>query len=283
MEKPDKRILIYGLIFMLGVSVMLYPMISNMWNTHRSQQLVTAYQEAVNSGSTDLEQEMTVARIYNGQLLPSKVPDAFSTRDGITDKDYEDILNVDGNGMMGYITIPSIDVEVPIYHYTNNESLKKGAGHLLGSSLPTGGKDTHAVISAHRGLPSAKLFRDLNLLEKGDGFYIHVLGKTLKYEVDQILTVEPDQTEALARDPEKDLVTLVTCTPYGVNTHRLLVRGHRVPNDKEVSDAQKGNLKRILATIACIVIGILLAYILSKIMDRRRNGEFVLPDESRRK
>jgi sortase A len=138
--------------------------------------------------------------------------------------------------MMGYIDIPVIDIEIPIYHYTNEDTLKKGAGHLFGSSLPVGGKGTHCVLSAHRGLPSAKLFSELNLVETGDAFYIHVLGKTLKYEVDQTMVVEPYQTESLAVSEGKDLVTLVTCTPYGVNSHRLLVRGTRIENEKEYRD-----------------------------------------------
>ena len=152
----------------------------------------------------------------------------LSVRDGQTDSTYESLLNLNGDGMMGYVEIPVIDVSIPIYHYTTDESQEKGAGHLFGSSLPVGGKSTHCILSAHRGLP---LFTDLNLVEKGDVFYLHVLGKTLAYEVDQILTVLPEQTESLGITDGDDYVTLVTCigTPYAVNTHRFLVRGHRVP------------------------------------------------------
>ena len=173
--------------------------------------------------------------------------------------------------MMGYISIPAIDVEITIYHYTNEGTLKKGAGHLLGSSLPVGGEGTHSVISAHRGLPSAKLFSDLNLLGNGDSFYIHILDRTLKYEVDQVLVVEPDQTESLAMVAGKDYVTLVTCTPYGVNTQRLLVRGHRVPNDEATPDAaKKRDYKKLLITLLCVIAGIALAYVITKLMDRKR-------------
>jgi sortase A len=166
--------------------------------------------------------------------------------------------------MMGYIDIPVIDIEIPIYHYTNEDTLKKGAGHLFGSSLPVGGKGTHCVLSAHRGLPSAKLFSELNLVETGDAFYIHVLGKTLKYEVDQTMVVEPYQTESLAVSEGKDLVTLVTCTPYGINTHRMLIRGHRVENEVVstpkfvTSDAARINSKLVALTVGIMNMSVIL-------------------------
>lgn len=265
----EKSAIVYLIIFLIGISIMFYPAISSRWNEYLSQKTITQYKESVSLGGDDNERQLAIAEEYNRTLAPVKVPDAFSVKDGIEDKDYEDILNIDGNGAMGYISIPAIDVEIPIYHYSNEESLKKGAGHLLGSTLPVGGDNTHAVISAHRGLPNSKLFRDLNLLEVGDAFYISVAGREMKYEVDQIQVVKPDETESLAREEDKDLVTLVTCTPYGVNTHRLLVRGHRVSNDSDSDDSVKTNTKMIILTILCIAAGVIVAYVVNRILDRR--------------
>lgn len=258
----------YILILLLGAAIMLYPLISNMWNEHVFRTDVVSYENAVEQFKGDLETEYDTAVAYNLGLIPKEVPDSFAIRDGIEDKEYEEILDVDGTGMMGYISIPVIDVELPIYHYTTKDVLKKGVGHLLGSSLPVGGEGTHAVLSAHRGLPSAKLFTDLNLLAEGDRFYIHILDHTLTYEVDQIKVVEPDQTEALAPVPGKDYVTLVTCTPYGVNTQRLLVRGHRVPNEEKEQTiaAKRWDFTRLYTIILCFILGILLAFIVSKVM-----------------
>ena len=181
---------------------------------------------------------------------------------------YKSLLNADGTGMIGYITIPSIDCKLAIYHTVDASVLQVGAGHLEGSSLPVGGKGTHAVLSSHRGLPSAKLFTDLNLVEKGDVFYLHILDKTLAYEVDQIQTVLPEQTDSLAITEGKDYVTLVTCTPYAVNTHRILVRGHRT-TVKAAKTVQKSEKKAtgisnptLPMLILCVVIGIVIAAVL---------------------
>ncbi len=272
----DKKTLAYMLVFLIGVSIMLYPSISNMWNRHVFKTQVSSYEDKVSSGAVDMDKELENAELYNKNLSPKEVPDAFSVKDGSTDENYENVLNIGADGMMGYISIPSINVEIPIYHYTDEETLKKGAGHLLGSSLPVGGKGTHAVISAHRGLPSAKMFSDLNLLEKGDAFYIYVLDKKMKYKVDRIAVVEPDETESLAIEEGKDLVTLVTCTPYGVNTHRLLVRGHRVSNDTAVQETVKIDFTKIITTLLCILAGIALAYLIYKLFDRKRGEKWKL-------
>lgn len=266
----DKRTIIYLLVFLAGVSIMLYPSISDLWNRHVFRTQVSSYEDTVDSGKVDADAEMKAAKEYNRALSPKEVPDAFSAKAGKADSDYEKVLNIGSDGMMGYIVIPSIDVELPIYHYTRDDVLKKGAGHLLGSSLPTGGKGTHAVISAHRGLPSAKMFTDLNLLQKGDAFYIHVLDKRLKYKVDRIEVVDPDETESLGMEAGKDLVTLVTCTPYGVNTQRLLVRGQRAPDDAEPEEAVKHDYTRIIITVLCILAGIAMAYLISAVIDRKR-------------
>ena len=238
MKKITYRILV-AVIFLAGLSLLLYPFVANEWNTYRQERLISSYDEVVNektaAGAIDYEGEWLKAQQYNEELLPSILPDSFAVAEASEeDEEYMSALNLAGDGIMGTVEIPKIGITLPIYHTTDEEVLEKAAGHLEGSSLPVGGESTHAVISAHRGLPSASLFTDLDLLEEGDHFLIHVLDETLCYEVDQILTVEPDETEALQVEDGEDLVTLLTCTPYGVNTQRLLVRGHRVPYEEAV-------------------------------------------------
>lgn len=244
MKKKSSKIVII-LIFLAGLSLLLYPFIANQWNNHRQKQLIGNYESVISdkeaAGNIDYAAEMKKAEAYNDALLPSILPDSFAVADASTETDssYEDSLNIAGDGMMGIVEIPKIDIKLPIYHGTSDEVLQKAAGHLEGSSLPIGGENTHAVISAHRGLPSASLFTDLDQLEIGDHFLIHVLDETLCYEVDQILVVDPEDTSALAVEDGEDLVTLLTCTPYGVNTQRLMVRGHRVPYEEQaVADEQ---------------------------------------------
>ena len=244
MKKKSSKIVII-LIFLAGLSLLLYPFVSNQWNNHRQKQLIGNYESVISdkeaAGNIDYAAEMKKAEAYNDALLPSILPDSFAVADASTETDssYEDSLNIAGDGMMGIVEIPKIAIKLPIYHGTGDEVLQKAAGHLEGSSLPIGGESTHAVISAHRGLPSASLFTDLDQLEIGDHFLIHVLDETLCYEVDQILVVDPEDTSALAVEDGEDLVTLLTCTPYGVNTQRLMVRGHRVPYEEQsVADEQ---------------------------------------------
>lgn len=244
MKKKSSKIGII-LIFLAGLSLLLYPFVANQWNNHRQKQLIGNYESVISdkeaAGNIDYAAEMKKAEAYNDALLPSILPDSFAVADASTETDssYEDSLNIAGDGMMGIVEIPKIAIKLPIYHGTGDEVLQKAAGHLEGSSLPIGGESTHAVISAHRGLPSASLFTDLDQLEIGDHFLIHVLDETLCYEVDQILVVDPEDTSALAVEDGEDLVTLLTCTPYGVNTQRLMVRGHRVPYEEQaVADEQ---------------------------------------------
>ena len=286
MRNKKKRIRIkyvgFFLLFLVGLSILLYPSVSSAWNRYRANKLITEYSSSVaaDTGQNQIDAMWQAAEEYNAQIEQESVPDAFSIRDGKTDKKYESLLNLNGDGMIGSVEIPVIDVNVPIYHYTTEETLEKGAGHLFGSSLPVGGAGTHCIISAHRGLPSAKLFTDLNLVKEGDVFYLHVLGETLAYEVDQILTVLPDQTESLAITPGEDYVTLVTCTPYAVNTHRLLVRGHRTTIEKaqEIEKTEKKvsgfNNPSIPILILCVLGGIVIAAVIvtvvSRISDRKR-------------
>lgn len=234
--------LIIGFIFLAGLSLLLYPFVANQWNNHRQKQLISSYEQTVSdkdaSHEIDYDAELQKAKAYNEALLPSILPDSFAVAEASEeDKTYMDALNIAGDEVMGIVEIPKINIKLPIYHTTDEEVLKQAAGHLEGSSLPVGGESTHAVISAHRGLPSASLFTDLDQLKKGDHFLIHVLNENLCYEVDKISVVKPEETSSLAVEEGQDLVTLLTCTPYGVNTERLLVRGHRVPYvEQEVAD-----------------------------------------------
>ena len=234
--------LIIGIIFLAGLSLLLYPFVANQWNNHRQKQLISSYEQTVSEKDAaheiDYDAELQKAKAYNEALLPSILPDSFAVAQASEeDKTYMDALNIAGDEVMGIVEIPKINIKLPIYHTTDEEVLKQAAGHLEGSSLPVGGESTHAVISAHRGLPSASLFTDLDQLKKGDHFLIHVLNENLCYEVDKISVVKPEETSSLAVEEGQDLVTLLTCTPYGVNTERLLVRGHRVPYvEQEVAD-----------------------------------------------
>lgn len=241
MKSKTSKLMI-GIIFLAGLSLLLYPFVANQWNNYRQKQLISSYEQTVSqkeaSNGIDYDAELKKAEAYNEALLPSILPDSFAIADASEeDQTYMNTLNIAGDEMMGIVEIPKIDIKLPIYHTTKEDVLKQAAGHLEGSSLPIGGKSTHSVISAHRGLPRASLFTDLDQLKKGDHFLIHVLNKTLCYEVDKISVVKPEETSALAVEEGEDLVTLLTCTPYGVNTERLLVRGHRVPYvEQEVAD-----------------------------------------------
>lgn len=219
------------LVFFAGLSLLLYPSLSDYWNSFHASQAVATYSEEVRNLNADkYDRLIGEAREYN-TALPGRYKAFFlSESDRST---YNALLDVNGTGVMGYIEIPTIQISLPIYHGTEDEVLQIAVGHLDWSSLPVGGEGTHCVLSGHRGLPSAKLFTNLDKLVAGDKFVIRVLDEVMTYEVDQILIVEPNDLSALAIEKGKDLCTLVTCTPYGVNSHRLLVRGHRVENESE--------------------------------------------------
>ena len=249
--KKKLNIIVVAVLFLAGLSVLLYPFGAKQWNTYRQSWLMSSFAVGVAekeaAGEIDYEAEWAAAKAYNDNLMPMILPDSFAVAEASSrDEAYMACLNINDDEVMGIVEIPKIDVELPIYHTTDEDVLQIGAGHLEGSSLPVGGESTHAVISAHRGLPSATLFTDLDKLEEGDHFLLHILDDTLAYEVDRIDVVEPDETELLSVVEGEDLVTLLTCTPYGVNTHRLLVRGHRVPYVPEevageASDSLFGN------------------------------------------
>lgn len=237
--KNNYKLIAIGAMMLAGLSLLVYPLVANTWNNHVQSTLVSNYAESVSTaieeGSLDVNSELEKAYEYNEELLPSILPDSFAEAEANgTDEKYMSILNANGDGMMGYIQIPSINVKLPIFHTTNDDVLQIGVGHLEGSSLPVGGENTHSVLSAHRGLPSATLFTDLDKVEIGDDFFVIIMGEYYAYEVDQINVVEPDDTSLLAVEDGQDLCTLITCTPYGVNTQRLMVRGHRVEYTPEL-------------------------------------------------
>lgn len=231
--------------FLIGAGIAFYPLISKIWNRWRDSLLIAEYQGEVEKiPETDYSDIFEQAKAYNDQHKVNKIVDVFKedTEEYILTHPYDTLLNPFDNLIMGYLEIPVIDVNLPIYHGCGSASLEKGIGHLEGTSLPIGGTGTHTVLSGHRGLPGRQLLTDLDQVRIGNQFYIHVLNEVLAYEVDQILTVLPDETDSLAIDENKDLATLVTCTPYSVNTHRLLVRGHRIPYREEIKKEQERNL-----------------------------------------
>ena len=236
------------LVFLAGISLLAYPAVSNLLYEKEQEELMEHYDSIVGENLTADEQaaELQECREYNRGLLQGGVlltdPFDMSQLDPSA-MPYAGLLNVDQEGGMAYLRIPAIDVELMIYHGTEEEVLQKGVGHLQGSSLPVGGTGTHCVLSAHTGLNDKKLFTDLDQLENGDIFYIHVLGEILAYQVDQIRVVLPEETEDLKINAQEDYVTLVTCTPYGINTHRLLVRGTRVPYEEE-REQSEGTLRK---------------------------------------
>lgn len=224
------------LLFVVGLSLLLYPTLSDYWNSLHQSKAISDYADNVADLSKENYDELwTAAKSYNASLVPRF--NAFLLTDEQKEQ-YDSLLNVSGLGIMGYIEIPEINCSLPIYHGTDESVLQIAVGHISWSSLPTGGESTHCVLSGHRGLPSAKLFTNLDKLTEGSTFMLRVLDEVLTYEVDQILTVLPDEVDALQIVEGEDLCTLVTCTPYGINSHRLLVRGHRIENIEAAKTAR---------------------------------------------
>lgn len=249
-------------ILLVGLSVMFYPTVSDWWNSRVQSRAIANYDQTIQHIDPHRYDEIWAeANEYNKKLAGLYAP--FSNADEISG--YDDILDLSGTGIMGYITIPVIKVELPVYHGTSAEVLNIAAGHLKGSSLPVGGKNTHAVISAHRGLPSARLFTDLDQLVKGDTFTITILDQIFTYEVEEILIVNPDEMDKLSIIPDGDYVTLMTCTPYGVNTHRLLIRSHRIDTVYEktvkvIADAVQVDPMLVVPVIAFILLIFLIIF-----------------------
>lgn len=246
-------------LFFIGLSVMLYPTISDYWNSKTQSAAIIDYEKTVSAMEPeDYSAYFEAADKYNNELLGLDYP--LMQSDSING--YDDILNVNGDGMMGYITISQIKVELPIYHGTEKSVLNIATGHLKGSSFPIGGQSTHAILSAHRGLPSAKLFTDLDKLEVGDTFDVTILDRVTTYEIDQIRIVEPNEVDELFIEDGKEYCTLLTCTPYGINTHRLLVRGHRVDTSGQKAAYITTEAYQVDTMIVALVVGISILVIL---------------------
>lgn len=250
------------LVFFAGLGLILYPSFSDWWNyQHQSRAIVGYVEQVENLDEAQYEQMLYLARQYNERLVSRGGSFALNDEENA---EYESLLNVDGSGIMCYLEIPKIDTRLPVYHGSDESVLQVALGHLPWSSLPVGGESTHTVISGHRGLPSAKLLTNLDQMENGDIILIRVLKETLTYQVDQILTVLPDEMENLTIEPGQDYCTLVTCTPYGINTHRLLVRGHRIPNltEREIEDMTVRHYDPViiasLAGAAAMIIGLVI-------------------------
>ena len=285
--KKHKGTIIMLLFFFMGLMVLLYPSLSNFYNQKVQSNAVADYEKILTDYTEDdYTSILNEALEYNNKLKILEKP--LLTHKTI--KNYENILNINGNGMMGYLEIDKIKVELPIYHGTSSEVLSKAVGHLEGTSLPIGGTGTHSVLSAHRGLPSFKLFTDLDKLEIGDIFTITLLDQVLTYEVDHIIIVKPNETEELVINPNEDYVTLLTCTPYGINTHRLLVRGKRIDTEED---------KKIYITTECfrisnlivtpivampIILVLLLIILISPVeIDNKELEKYIYPNKDKKK
>lgn len=273
MKKKHISTIIISLIFLAGLGFLLYPTVSNLWNrAHQSRAIATYTKQVEKLDDSQNKEMLKAARKYNKSLLKKSDHWKLSKKDK---KKYESLLDVSGTGIMGYIEVPKIDCSLPIYHGTDEGALQIAIGHLEGSSLPVGGKSTHCVLSGHRGLPSARLFTDLDQMEEGDVFVLNVLGRKLAYEVDQIKVVLPDEMSDLEIVQGKDLCTLVTCTPYGINTHRLLVRGHRTKYIEEtVVRVQKEAEKKetgiwLLAGVGAVFLIIIIIVVVKRRRKRR--------------
>ncbi len=273
MKKKYISTIIIAVIFLTGLGFLLYPTVSNLWNqAHQSRAIATYSKQVEKLDDSENKKMLKAARKYNKSLLKKSDHWKLSKKDK---KKYESLLDVSGTGIMGYIEVPKIDCSLPIYHGTDEGALQIAIGHLEGSSLPVGGKSTHCVLSGHRGLPSARLFTDLDQMEEGDIFILNILGRKLAYEVDQIRVVLPEEMSDLEIEEGKDLCTLVTCTPYGINTHRLLVRGHRteyvekkVEEEKKEVQTKKTDIRLMIAGGAGVLI--LLIIIIVIVIKRRR-------------
>jgi sortase A len=252
------------IILAVGLAIISYPTFSNWWNTRHATRAIAGYVEAVKQLDDGSKQEIIEkAREYNSNLSAGVDFELTETEYA----EYESILDISGTGIMGYIQIPSINVNLPIYHGTDEAVLQIAVGHIAGSSFPVGGEGTHAVLSGHRGLPSARLFTDLDKMTEGDIFTITVLDEVVTYQVDQIRIVLPEETGELAIVDGKDYCTLVTCTPYGINSHRMLVRGHRIDNlDEEQALIVSAEASKVSSSIVIFAVGIPLVLIVFAVM-----------------
>ena len=272
--KNNRSTILLILILLIGLSLMLYPSFADWWNSFHSSRSIASYVEQVaNIDEAQYEELWDAAWDYNQSLLHR--PNDFLLSDE-QQEIYKSLLDFGGNGIMGYIEIPMIDVMLPIYHGTKESVLQIAVGHLDWTSLPVGGAGSHCVVSGHRGLPSARLFTDLDKLKVGDVFMLHVLNEILTYEIDQILIVEPQDTDPLLIEPGKDLCTMVTCTPYGINSHRMLVRGHRIESQEEAKVIRiTADAVRIepLMVAPFVAVPILLVLLILLLLPKQKKGK----------
>ena len=272
--KSHRSTILLILILLIGLSLMLYPSFADWWNSFHSSRAIASYVEQVaNIDDAQYEELWDAAWDYNQSLLHR--PNDFLLSDE-QQEIYKSLLDFGGNGIMGYIEIPMIDVMLPIYHGTNESVLQIAVGHLDWTSLPVGGAGSHCVVSGHRGLPSARLFTDLDKLKVGDVFMLHVLNEILTYEIDQILIVEPQDTDPLLIEPGKDLCTMITCTPYGINSHRMLVRGHRIESQEEAKVIRiTADAVRIepLMVAPFVAVPILLVLLILLLLPKQKKGK----------
>lgn len=282
--KKRKTIIIMILLFFMGLLILLYPSISDFHNQKVQSKSIVDYETLLkNINNDEYEEIFKDADEYNKKL--AKLPNQFFNYESV--KNYKKTLNIDDNGIMGYISIDKIKVELPIYHGTSEDVLSKAVGHIEGSSLPVGGIGTHSVLSAHRGLPSSLLFTNLDKLEIGDVFTITILNRTLTYQVDKILIVNPKEITSLKIDKNNDYVTLVTCTPYGINTHRLLVRGKRIENIKEklfvTTEAFKISAFVVTPIVSIpMIITLLISIIFKPVTNKRKIKEkYIYPNKNK--
>lgn len=274
-KKKDLTTILLVVVLIAGLSLLLYPPVSNYWNSLRQTTAITHYDESISKLDTEQYETLwNAAQAYNQALLERDNPYMLTET---LKAEYEQVLDLSGIGVMGYIEIPEIDVSLPIYHGTEESVLQVAVGHIEWSSLPVGGAGSHCVLSGHRGLPSAKLFTNLDKLQVGDMFMLRVLNEVLTYEVDQILIVEPHESGDLQMIDGEDFCTLVTCTPYGINTHRLLVRGHRVENKEEAKlvrvTADAMQIEPLLAAPFAAIPFLLVLLIILMIPQKKRKGE----------
>lgn len=273
--KSKKSTIILLVSFFVGLSVLLYPSISSYWNSKTQSEAIVDYESMLSQYKPeDYTSIFDEADAYNKQLSQLSEPLVEYNRL----PDYNSIFNIGGTGMMGYITIPKISQELPVYHGTSDNVLSVAVGHLQGTSLPVGGIDTHSVVSAHRGLPTAVLFTHLDRMEIGDIFYFTILDRTITYEVDQIRIVEPDDTSLIQINDGKDYCTLLTCTPYGINTQRLLVRGHQVDATQTrnlyiANEAYRIEPLIVMPIVALPIIFVLLIYVMFAPVKKETLGE----------
>lgn len=276
--QSKKSTIILLLSFFIGLSVLLYPSISNYWNSKTQTQAIVDYEGMLaRIKAEDYGAYFEAAERYNQEVAALESP--FVEYENI--KGYNDILNVSGNGMMGYITVPKINQELPVYHGTSEAVLAIAVGHFEGSSFPIGGVNTHSVVSAHRGLPTAVLFTYLDRMEIGDTFYFKILDREITYEVDQIRIVEPHELELIQIEPGGDYCTLVTCTPYGINTQRMLVRGRRLDTSVKrniyiANEAYRVDTLVVMPMVALPILAVLMLYVLFVPVKKENLGEDLL-------